>query len=100
MATLSVSNITSNVTTDNGQPGNFFGQPVEFFRVASGGASADTVAITPRFIRNIKTVMSELGTTNALVASNSASSVTLTLSTGTVTAAGFDVWIFGQRDPG
>jgi len=100
MATLSVSNITSNVTTDNGQPGNFFGQPVEFFRCASGGASADTLVVVPRFIKNVKTVMTELSTFNNLVATSSASQVTLTLAIGTVTASAWDIWLFGQRDAG
>lgn len=100
MATLAVSNITTNVTNDSAGPGSFFGQPVEFFRIASAGAVGDTATLTPRWIKNVKTVMTQVGTTNALAATSSASAVVITLAIGTVTASAFDAWVFGSQNVG
>lgn len=99
MATLGSTNISGLIAPGGEQPqgAGDSGMILEFFRVASGGASGDTVTLTPRFASDIRTVMSSVSADNNLSTNAGNTNVTLTLRIGTNTAAAFDVWMWGRR---
>ena len=97
MATLASTNITSNVTYGGEVPLAYgqSGLQVEIYR-AAGGAVGDTVAITPRFLSDVRTVMASQSATNSLT-TNANTNVTLTLTASAATNTTFDVWLLGKR---
>lgn len=99
MATLASTNI-SGIASPNGEVPIGYGDSgliIEWFRVASGGANADTVALSPRFISDIRYVHSNVGASDNLSSTAANTNVTLTLSTGTNTVGAFQVAIIGRR---
>ena len=98
MATLASTNITTAVTYNSEAPLAYgaSGLQVEVFR-AAGGAVADTVAITPRYSADIRSVLTEHPTTNNLSSTAANTNVTLTLTASAATSTTFDVWLLVKR---
>lgn len=99
MATLASTNITGTISPNGEQPLSYgqSGLIEEVFRVASGGASADTVALLPRYITDIRMVKTNVGASDNLSTTAANTNVTITLSTGTVTVGAFQVSVIGRR---
>lgn len=98
MATLASTNVSSSLPVNGEEPLAFggAGMLIEVFRCA-GGAVGDTVALTPKYIKKIKTVIS-----NQSASSNASTSgttnVTLTLTASAATSVTFDAFVIGNRD--
>jgi len=90
MATLAATQVDFNFGLLNNS-----GFPIEVWRVASGGANGDTVAITPARFDLVKAAIG--GPASHDLTTTPATNVTLTLKGGTVTAGAFDVWIIGYQ---
>jgi hypothetical protein len=75
------------------------GMIAEVWRVASGGANADTVVLTPRFITDIRYVDPNVSASDNLSTTAANTNVTLTLVNGAVTNTfgAFQVMIVGRR---
>ncbi len=104
MATLASTNISSFIAADNVQPIAYgqSGLVEEVFRVASGGAAADTVAITTaalRYIVDIRLIQTNVSASDNLstLASVANTTVTATLVAGTNTFASFLIRVIGRR---
>jgi len=98
MATLASTNITTAIAVDNSQPLAFgdSGLIIEIFKFA-GGAAADTVAITPRWITDVRAVISNAHATDTLSQTAANTNVTLTLAASAATNVTFQVQIIGRR---
>ena len=104
MATIASTNVTRTFAPDNVVPilwGGNDGLIIEVFRVASGAAQTDTVAITPRFTANIVGVQSNVSVSDNLSTTAANTNVTLTLgmvgTAATATIGAFQVYLIGQR---
>jgi len=97
MATLASTNVSSAIAFGSQQPlaWGAGGLYVEVFTVA-GGAVADTCAITPKFIADIRTV--DPGPwTNNLSTTAANTNVTLTMTASAATNTTYHVKIYGKR---
>lgn len=94
VAVSNISNITRQISGGKGGQLNIGGCPVEVFRIAAGQATADTAALTPQNINNIRSVWGGPFSHNATAASG-ASTVTITLIGGTATLGSFEVYVMG-----
>ena len=75
------------------------GFPIEVYRVASGGANGDTVAITPNRFAIVKAAIGGPASHDLPTTGVGASNVTFTLKGGTVTSGAFDIILIGfQRN--
>lgn len=99
MATLSSTNISSTISANGETPISFTqsGLIMEVFRVQLG-AVGDTIAITPQYITNIRTVQSGGAAFSHNVAATSTNTnVTLTLTASAATTTTADVQLIGRR---
>jgi len=98
MATLASTNVTGNLSP-NGEEPFAFGQSglmIETFRCA-GGAVGDTVALTPKYVKKVKSVVSgQAASSNPTT--TGPTNVTLTLLASAATSVTFDAWIIGNRE--
>lgn len=97
MATLANTNVTGFLSANKEEPIAFGlgGLLIEHFRCA-GGAVADTVVLTPRYITSIKGVHAQQSSTSNASTSGT-TNVTLTLTASAATNVTFDAWIIGNR---
>lgn len=99
MATLASTNITTALSAGGETPVMGFGDSgllVEVFRVA-GGTVGDTIAITPRFITDIRSAMSGNAASHALSTTAANTNITLTLIASVAASSVSDVWLYGRR---
>lgn len=101
MATLANTNVTGYLSP-NGEEPFAFGQSglmIETFRISGAGAGAvgDTAALTPKYIKKVKSVVSgQAATSNPTT--TGPTNVTLTLTASIATNVTFDAWIIGNRE--
>lgn len=69
---------------------------LEVFRVP-GGAAADTVALTPNWIADIRTIVNPANFGHTLSSTAVNSAVTLTAGTGINTSLTYDIHLIGRR---
>ena len=98
MATLGSTNIGTALSLLGETPIGWgeSGLLVEVHRV-TGGTVGDTIAITPKFITDIRTVVGGPPSTNALSTSAANTNITLTLTGSAATTVFYDVWLLGRR---
>lgn len=98
MATLGSTNISTAISANAEQPFGFGGSGliVEFFRVTLG-ATADTIAITPRWITDIRAVQSGIPASHNVTSSAANTNVTFTLLASGATTVFADVQLVGRR---
>lgn len=104
MAALTTqTNVTTQIAFNNEAP-IAYGQAglyIEVWRVA-GGTVGDTIALTPKYIANIRSVIGTGGLaashniSTAATASNT--NVTFTLTASSATNVNFDITLLGQRN--
>lgn len=99
MATLASTNVTGTIARDGGKPLSYgnSGLVFEVFRVASGGAAADTVALTPQYISDIGLVLPNVSASDNISTTAANTNVTLTLASGTSTIGAFQVTVVGTQ---
>jgi hypothetical protein len=98
MATLASTNVTSSLSPNSEEPFAFgqSGLLIETFRCA-GGAAADTVVLTPKYIKKVKTVIAgQAASSNPTT--TGPTNVTLTLLASAATSVTFDAWVIGNRE--
>ena len=99
MATLASTNLTTAISATN-ERFLAFGEDgliCEVFKFA-GGAAADTVAITPTFIKDIRIVLSNGFTSDGLTHTAANTAVTLTLTASVSTSVTFQAVLIGRRE--
>lgn len=98
MATLGSTNITTAIAANAEQPVAFgqAGLIVEFFR-ATLGTVGDTIAITPRWITDIRAVQAAPPSSNNLSTSAANTNITFTLLASGATTVTTDIQIIGRR---
>lgn len=99
MATLGSTNITTAISANAEQPVAFgqSGLIIEFFR-ATLGATNDTIAITPRWITDIRAAQSAgLTASNNLSSSAANTNITFTLTASGATTVNVDIQLIGRR---
>lgn len=98
MATLASTNLTTAIAVNNEQPLAYgdSGLIYEVFKFA-GGAASDTVALTPRFISDIRIVLVNAHASDNLTHTAANTNVTLTLAVSTVTSVTFQAVLIGRR---
>lgn len=99
MATLVSTNITTLIAANGEQPlaADASGLIVEYFRV-TGGAAADTIVLTPRWITNIVDVSANFAVTDNLSITAANTNVTLTLQQSAAsTSVNTRVRLIGRR---
>ena len=99
MATLASTNVTTGISANAEQPIAYgdSGLLIEFFR-CQGGAAADTVALTPRWITDIRHLTANLAVTDNLSYTQANTNVTLTLAQSAAsTSVQFSAAIIGRR---
>lgn len=99
MATLVSTNITTLIAANGEQPlaADASGLIVEYFR-ATGGAAADTIVLTPRWITNIVDVSCNYAVTDNLSITAANTNVTLTLQQSAAsTSVNTRVRLIGRR---
>ncbi len=98
MATLASTNLTSAITGDNSQPIAFGegGLLIEVFDCA-GGSVDDTVALTPRWISDVRIVLTNACATDNLSHTAANTSATLTLKASAATTLTFMAVLIGRR---
>lgn len=99
MATLGSTNITTAISANAEQPVAFGqgGLIIEFFRVTHG-ATNDTIAITPRWITDIRAVQGlGVAASNNLSTTAANTNVTFTIQAAGATTLFADVQLIGRR---